>query len=375
MIIAVNTRLLIGNLHGGIEWFTYEILKRVVKSHPEHSFIFIFDRPFDKRFVFAENVKAIPAPPRAKHPIIWHWWNHRTIPSLLKKSGADIYISPDGMIPTRLSIPSIPVIHDISFIHRPKDIPLLKSLYYRKLFPRYAAAASRIMTVSEFSASDISETLGIDRSKIDVVFNGVSEEFYSDIGPVTDIIPQLSEERSYFLFVGNLSPRKNVPNTIRAFNRYRETSNNDHILVISGERFFLNSEADREYKESPFKDDIIFTGPMNRSQLRRLYSNALALLFIPWFEGFGIPVIEAMRCGTPVITSDTSSLPEVSGDAAILVSPDNIEEISNVMKMVVSDLPLRETLISKGYANASKFSWDSTAELFWNSIEKTIKNR
>jgi glycosyltransferase involved in cell wall biosynthesis len=185
----------------------------------------------------------------------------------------------------------------------------------------------------------------------------------------------LSEERSYFLFVGNLSPRKNVPNTIRAFNRYRETSNNDHILVISGERFFLNSEADREYKESPFKDDIIFTGPMNRSQLRRLYSNALALLFIPWFEGFGIPVIEAMRCGTPVITSDTSSLPEVSGDAAILVSPDNIEEISNVMKMVVSDSPLRETLISKGYANASKFSWDSTAELFWNSIEKTIKNR
>lgn len=372
MVIAVNTRLLINNIHGGIEWFTYEILSRVVKSNPEHHFVFIFDRPYNPEFVFSGNVEPVFTGPRAIHPFLWYRWIEKSVPEILKDYRADLFISPDGMIPGNSSVPSIPVIHDISFVHRPADIPWLKSQFYRRYFPRYAARAARIMTVSDYSASDISLSWGIDRSLIDIVYNGASEEFYPDRGPLTPLIPGIREESSFFLFVGNLSPRKNVPNMIRAYNRYRENSDSDTMLVICGDRFFLNSELDLLYSKSPYRDDIVFTGPMNREQLRRLYSNALALLFVPWFEGFGIPVVEAMRCGTPVIASDSTSLPEISGDAALLVDPGNIEEIASAMQKTETDSELRKRLITRGFDNAEKFTWEKAALSFWESVSKVI---
>lgn len=372
MVIAVNTRLLINNIHGGIEWFTYEVLNRVVSSNPGHRFIFIFDRPWDQKFIFADNVEPVFIGPRAVHPFLWYWWIEKSVPKVLRKTGADIFISPDGMIPSAVDIPCIPVIHDISFMHRPDDIPFLKSLFYRNWFPRYASRAARIMTVSQFSASDISSTFGIDRSLIDVVYNGASEEFYPDPGPLTPIIPGFEEERSFFLFVGNLSPRKNLPNTIRAYERFRNETANDIMLVITGGRFFLNGELDRLYRRSQYRDDIIFTGSLGREELRRLYSNALGLLFVSWIEGFGIPVVEAMRCGTPVITSDSSSLPEIAGDAAILTNPGNITEIADAMKKVATEKETRETMVSRGYDNVARFTWDNTAVTFWNSVGKVI---
>lgn len=373
MIIAVNTRLLVDNLHGGIEWFSYEILSRITRWHPEHSFVFIFDRPFNDTYLFSSNIIPVVARPRASHPFLWYIWNQVSIPGVLKRTGADIYISPDGTIPLGIDIPSISVIHDISFVHRNNDLPFLKSEYYRRFFPRFARQAAGIITVSEFSASDISSTFGIKRSAIDVVYNGASEEFYPDPGPLTTVIPAIQEERPFFLFVGNLSPRKNVPNLIRAYNRYRETSGNNPMLIIAGNRFYLNSELDSVYRRSPYRSDIIFTGSMTQEQLRRLYSNALALVFIPWFEGFGIPVVEAMRCGTPVIASDATSIPEISGDAAILVSPGSPDQIAAKMKEVTVDHDMRERMITKGYINANRFAWEEGAVSFWNSVDKIIK--
>ena len=368
MNIAVNTRLLINDLHGGIEWFTYESLRRITSANPEHKFYFIFDRPYDEKFIFSSNIEPLVLGPRAVHPILWHYWLQYRVKPAMRKIGADIFLSPDGMIPLGTGIPVVPVIHDINFMHRRKDLPFLQSIYFRRRFRKFACKATRIVSVSEYSKQDMVNTWGLDPGLIDVVYNGVSDEYYPD-----NTVNGQSYPTPYFLFVGNLSPRKNVPNLLKAFDKFKDNCDTDHKIIIAGERFFLNGETDRLIRTSKYKDDIILVGKKNRAELRKLYSMAEALVFVPWFEGFGIPVVEAMKCGTPVITSNTSSLPEVGGDAAIYVDPAMPDDIASAMEKLVRMNRLRNDMVEKGKIQAANFSWDNTATDLWKSLMKSIK--
>ena len=368
MVIAVNTRLLIGDIHGGIEWFTYESLIRITRRHPEHTFLFLFDREYDPGFIFAENVKPYVLGPRAVHPLLWYYWMEYRVAPFLKRTNADLFVSPDGMIPLRTKVPCLPVIHDINFWHRKSDLPFLKSLYFRRYFPRFADRAKRIATVSLYSRLDISNSWKIEPSRIDVVYNGISEIYLSN----GEDKRQPAEE-PYFLFVGNLSPRKNVETLVKAYNRYRDSGISNHRLVIAGDRFFLNSRLDREISRSAYKNDIITTGKKSPAELNILYRNAEALVFVPWFEGFGIPVAEAMACGTPVITSSTTSMPEVAGGAALLVDPADEKMIAGAMERVVSDCELRAKLVALGKKQSAMFRWDNTASALWESMMNSTK--
>jgi glycosyltransferase involved in cell wall biosynthesis len=174
----------------------------------------------------------------------------------------------------------------------------------------------------------------------------------------------------FFLFVGNFSPRKNIPGLIDAYNLFRKKSGLGHKLVLTGGRLYLNRESDRLLNSSPYRNDIIVTGSIKHEELGKLYSAATALVFIPWFEGFGIPAAEAMRCGTPAILSNTTSLPEVGGDAALFVNPGNSAEISDAMIRIAGDEKLRSELSVAGLIQSEKFTWDNTAASVIKSIEK-----
>lgn len=386
MRIAVNTRLMINDIHGGIEWFSYECLKRICTAHPEHEFIFLFDRPYDEKFIFSSNIEPHIVKPTTIHPLFWYIWLEYKVPTVLRKTGADLFLSPDGMMPLRTDIPCIPVIHDINFYHRRHDLPRLKSLYYRKYFKLYAQKARRVVTVSEYSKQDMVRSWNIDPGKIDVVYNGAADEFSSSEGTKDTKGKKNSEDiietsgtkatrdtKPYFLFVGNLSPRKNAANLVLAYERYRKELKGKAELIIAGDRLFMNRETDRIYMNSDYKNDIHFVGRKSRDELRSLYSEAIALVFVPWFEGFGIPLVEAMKCGTAVIASDTTSMPEIAGDAARLVNPSDTKAIAREMLTVEKDENLRKEMIRKGFLNSKKYTWDKTADLLWQSIEKSIK--
>lgn len=370
MVIVVNTRLLQKGKLEGIGWFTRESLSRITRNHPEHQFIFLFDRSYDEDFVFSKNVKPLVISPPTRHPLLWFLWFEFRIPWILKKYKADLFLSPDGYLSLNTRVKQLAVIHDINFAHRPKDLPWLTAKYYNYFFPRFAKRAKRIATVSYYSKEDISRTYQIDPDNIDVVYNGVNK-LYNPTSEEEKVVIRLKYTggNEYFLFIGSLHPRKNINGLLRAYDAFRISMDSTVKLVITGGEMFKTGDITQTYEGMRFKDDVVFTGRLPIEDLHQVLGAAMALTFVPFFEGFGIPVIEGMSAGIPVICSNTTSLPEVGGNAVLYADPFAISQIKDAMVRIASEPELRQELIEKGKKQQRKFSWDKTADQLWGSIQ------
>ncbi|MFM9026805.1 MAG: glycosyltransferase family 4 protein [Bacteroidota bacterium] len=373
MLIAVNTRMLLPGRLEGIGYFCKETVSRLVLQHPEHRFLFIFDRDFDQEFIFSENVTGIRAGLPARHPILWHLWYEHALPAVFKKWKPDLFVSPDGYVSLRSSVPTLDVIHDINFEHYPKDLPFLIRNYYRHYFPKFAARSERIVTVSEFSKTDISTKYVIHPDKIDVVYNGVNEGFQ----PISDekatrIRQRWTQGRPYFLFIGSIHQRKNIVNHIKAFDRFKEKATSDLQLVFAGANRWWTDDMQRTLEASPNKTQIHFTGRVSEHDLHDITGAAFAVTYVSTFEGFGIPILEGMRSGVPVLTAEVTSMPEISADAALTVNPFDAEAIAVGMLKLFSDERLRISLTEKGLKRSRSFTWEKTAAGLWDCIERTI---
>ncbi len=371
MRIAINTRFLQKQKMEGFGWYTYETIKRIVLSHPEHQFIFLFDRPFSDDFIFAPNVEAHQIGIPARHPVLFRLWFNYSITKALKKYKADIFVSPDGYLSLKTRVPSIAVIHDLNFEHHPEDLPKHIVQYYTKYFPKFAKKADRIVTVSEYSKQDLVNTYHTSKEKIDVGYNGANESIVPlTAEEVNNQRQKLTNGLPYFVFVGALTPRKNLVRLFQAFDKYHDNAKNKYPLVIVGEKYLWTKEIRDTFEGLKNKNQVIFTGHLNREELHLTLGAALTLTYVSYFEGFGIPLVEAMRAGVPVITSNKTSLPEVAGDAALICDPFSIEDIARQMNLISNDNSLREKLIEKGLKRAKEFSWDKTAEVLWEAILK-----
>ncbi len=376
MKIAVNTRLLIKEKLGGMGWFTYQTLIRITRDHPEHHFYFIFDRKWNEEYVFSDNVTPIKLGPQARHPVLWYIWFMFSIPRFLKKYKPDLFLSPDGFIPLKTSIPSLAVIHDINFYHLPQDYPFFVRHFYLKYFPLFAARSKRIATVSEFSKSDIVRSYNIRPDKIDVVYNGSDPVFVSlPTDKQKQIKEKYSEGEDFFVFIGSLVSRKNLSRMIEAFDIFKAKTRLPHKLVIIGDPIFRHCNALEAHAKMIFREDVIFVGRIPREEIRKVLASSRALLFVSCFEGFGIPILEAFRCEVPVITGDKTSLPEIGGDAAFYADPYSVDDIAKAMTEIDKNESLREKLINKGKLRKELFTWEKTALKLWDCIEKTVPDK
>jgi glycosyltransferase involved in cell wall biosynthesis len=360
--IAVNARFLLPNRIEGIGRFSDEVLKRLVLNMPEVDFHFFFDRPWDKRFIYAKNVIPHVLYPQARHPFLYMAFFELAVPWMLRKVKADIFFSPDGYLSLASKVPQVAVFHDIAFEHFPQDIRGIHAWHYHQWFPKYAQKASRILTVSEFTKQDIVKTYSISPEKIQVVGNGCSETFF----PISEserslVRNQYTQDKPYFLYAGAIQPRKNLDNLLKAFELFRTEQDSDIKLLLTGRKAWNFEEVIRTYQSMKYKDEVIFTGYVSDSELNRLYNGALALVYVSRFEGFGLPILEAMNAGTAVITSNTSSMPEVAGPAGILVNPEQPKSIVSAMKTLATNPQKRMELIEKGFAQKAHFSWEATA--------------
>ncbi len=374
MNIVVNTQLLLYGKLDGIGWFTFETLKRITALHPEHNFYFIFDRKPSEKIKFPENTHFVILHPQSRHPWLWFLRFEIFMPFLLKKLKADLFLSPDGWMTNLTSVPCVQVLHDLNFAHNPADLPFWARNYYNKLFPKYAKKAVRIATVSEFSKQDIVKTYNISPDKIDVTPNGCS----LDYTPTSLQEQEITREKHtggkpYFMFVGALIPRKNIARMFTAFDLFKIQDKQNSKLVVIGNRKWWTKNINQAYQNMRYKKDVIFISNLQIHDLRQLYSASKALVFVPYFEGFGIPILEAFNCDTAVITSNVTSMPEVAGDAALQVDPFNVHEIAHAMEQLSNDMQLRNQLIEKGRQRRKLFSWDITAEKLWECIMKAAR--
>ena len=371
----VNTRLLLRNRLEGIGRFSFQTLKRITTANKDVHFVFLFDRMFSEEFIFSDNITPLIISPQARHPFLYYIWFEYSVKSTLNRMKPDLFLSPDGFLSLGAKCKQLPVIHDINFLHHPKDSKPLTAKYYNRFFPKFAAKATRIATVSEFSKKDISQNYKIDPAKIDVVYNGINEEFEPiDDNQKTEIRKKFSGGKNYFLFVGSLHPRKNIPRLINAFELFKKESGSDYKLLLAGPHFWGLSDIYKSMEGLACKNDIIFTGRLNDKDLADVMASAFALTFVPYYEGFGIPLVEAMACNIPTIASNCTSMPEIVGDAALLVNPFEISEIKNAMLKLYNNAAMREQLVKKGTERKNNFSWDKSAELLWKSVEMTMKS-
>lgn len=373
MQIVVNTRLLLKNRLEGIGWFSYQTLKRITTNNPEVHFVFLFDRPYDESFVFSDNITPLTVSPQARHPFLYYLWMQYSVKQLVTRLEPDLFVSPDGMLSLGARYRQLPVIHDINFLHHPGDLKWLTSKYYNHFFPRFAREATRIATVSEYSRQDIASNYGVPPENIDVVYNGVNPFF----SPVDEATRHTTRQRvtggpEYFVYVGSLHPRKNISTLVKAFAAFKSESGSDIKLVLAGPDFWGMGDIRRTVEATQLRDEVVFTGRLSNDDLALVVGSAKALTFIPYYEGFGIPVIEAMAAGVPVITSKVTSLPEVAGSAALLVNPMDVTEVKNAMLQLHNDAALRSNLIEKGFVRQQRFSWDFSAELFWKSMQRAM---
>jgi glycosyltransferase involved in cell wall biosynthesis len=370
MRIGVNARFLIPGRIDGFGRYSEEIIRRLVEAHPMDEFILFFDRPFDERFVFGKNVTPVVLGPPARHPLLFIVWFEWSIRRALKKYRVDVFFSPDGYLSLTSTVPQVGVIHDINFEHYPKDLPFAARHYLRTFFPRFAQKAAHVITVSNYSRQDIIDTYGISTQKVSAFWNSAADEFKPISEERKNIVRQeYTNGKSYFLFVGTIHPRKNIARLLEAFCAFKAKTASDDQLVIVGVPLWGNFGFTKPPKE--IESQIHFTGRLTQQELAQVMAAAKLFVYVPYFEGFGIPLVEAMKCGTPILSGDKTALPEVGGDAVVYCDPLDTSSIVEKMISLHNDQRMLDELGAKGLERSTHFNWDKTAEGIYQILEVT----
>ena len=371
--IAVNTRFLIADKLEGIGLFTLETLKEMVTQHPEVDFVFLFDRPIDTQFIFAQNITGISLSPPARHPFLWYIWFEWSVKRWLSKNKPDLFLSMDGFTVLNTQIPTITVIHDLAFEHFKDHVGGLVRKYYSYFVPLFAQKTNHLIAVSNFTKQDIVRLYNVPKEKIDIVYNAPKAVYQPLSIEQKEVLKRnITEGKEFFVYVGSIHPRKNIVNLLLAFDTFKRESKSDTKLVLIGRKAWKFDAVEQTLDSLSCKQDVIFLGYLPSAEIATITAAAMAMCYVSLFEGFGIPIVEAQQAGTAVITSNVTSMPEVAGDAALLVDPNDVNNIANAMARIFNEKSLRELLIQKGFGNCKRFSWHQSAQHLWAVCEKVI---
>ncbi len=369
MKIAINTRFLLAGRLEGIGRYTHEVCRRLVEACPEHEFFFLFDRPYSETFCYANNVNPIVVPPPARHPVLWYAWFEWALPLALRYYKPDVLFSPDGYLSLSAKTPTVLTIHDLAFEHFQEHVPGLVNRYYRHFTPRYCRRAQHILTVSGYTAEDVAARYGISAEKVSVCGNaGRSSLQPLEESEKAEARSRYAEGAPYWLYVGAIHPRKNIHRLIEAFDAFKRQTGHPARLILAGRFAWQPGPVLAAFEAAAHKAHIHFTGFVPDEELPLLMGGAMGLVYPSLFEGFGLPLLEAMQVEVPIITSAVSSMPEVAGPAALLIDPYRVEDISSAMARLAYDEPLQQQLIACGRQQQQHYSWEKTAEIVAASL-------
>ena len=378
MTIGIDIRMLAQGMQTGVEEYVVNLLANMLSLNPNIKFKLFYNgyRKTELNYDWLKlpNVELVQFNiPNKILDTSLYFLNYPKINKLLK--GIDVFFSPHIFLSaTSQKCKSVVTFHDLSFEKYPEFYSNSKNYWHFSMNPKkQARRADKIIAVSESTKNDLVELYKINPEKIKVIYSGVSLEsgIWNLEFRVTKVKEKYNLPEKYILYLGTLEPRKNIIGLIKAFEifktkfksrrRHPGMSPSRFKLIIAGSKGWLYKNIFKTIENSPVKNDIIFTGFIDDEDKSVLYSLADLFIYPSFYEGFGFPPLEAMACGTPVITSNVSSIPETVGDAAITVNPYNLDELYRAMEMVLSDENLKNNLIKKGFVQAKKFSWQKCA--------------
>ena len=374
MRIGIEAQRIFRHNKHGMDYVVLEEIKELQKSDNRNEY-FVFVAPGEDHCLHdSKNVHIIEIGSNF-YPL----WEQFSLPRAVNQLNLDMLHCTSNTAPILCKIPMILTLHDIIFLE-PRD-KSNKSLYqnmgwrYRRfVVPRILKKCKRIITVSEFEFNNIISKLHIPEEKMVMIYNGYNEWFK----PVEDtelIYQQYIEEPGYFFFLGNTDPKKNTERTLIAYSHYLEKSDVKRKLLMADlDHSFMNDIIERNHIEN-IKDYMVIPGYIKNADLPFIYNNAFAFLYTSLRESFGIPLLEAMACGTPVITSNTSSMPEIGGPEVLMVNPQHAEEITEKMLLLEKDETIYQKQKEIGIRRAQQFSWKYTAEQLLMVYEDVYRQR
>lgn len=369
MRVGIDIRVL-GSVHkSGVQEYTENLLAHMLPENQDIKFKLFYsgDSSLLEKYSWINlgNVEVIKSPVSNKLIFASSWlFNYPKLDDLV--GGVEAFFSPHFLIaPLNSYCRRVMAFHDLSYLRFKEFFTLRRALWHSFQMRSFnkKSLPDKIIAVSESTKHDLVTKYGIDKEKIETIYSGIADDMKR---PPQEELEKFRQDndlpKEFVLFLGKLEPRKNIPSLIKAFNIVKSSKDfSDLHLVVVGAKGWLFKDIFKEAEESPYKSKIIFKDYINDKDKKFYYSLATTFVYASFFEGFGFPPLEAMACGTPVIVSNNSSLPEVVGDAGLLVDPYNAVDISNGIEVVIEDLNLRTALIKKGHERVKTFDWEKCA--------------
>lgn len=357
MIIGIDASKAAEEKRTGVENFVYQLILHLNEIDHTNFYYLYSNKRLPEELLDNTHFSEIYIPfPK--------FWNKLRLPMALLKYKPDVYLQPSYMIPAFAPKKTIGVIHDLAWVKFPDAYSKTDLLSQKITLKNLVEGAAKLVCVSKSAANDLIEYMPSAKAKVEVIYLGAE----SKTEEITGQKDSLELKSKYFVSIGRLEERKNISNIIEAFKQFK-AKGHSHKLVLAGKPGFGYDKIESSIKSSGYSSDIILPGFIPASEFNNLLKNAEALLYPSLYEGFGLTALEAMKAGAPVITSNVSSLPEVVGDAAILVDPVSAQEIAVAMELIVEDQDLRASLVKKGLKQAEKFSWEKTAKEYLKLME------
>ena len=361
MNIGVDASRAARGLRTGTENYSLHVIRELVGLDSPHQFTLYFNQPPESGL--------FPALPNVRQRAIpfLRLWTHIRLASEMLRQPPDVLFVPSHVLPL-VHPPAVATIHDLGYRYFP-EAHTQRARLYLEWGTRHNARASRLIVAdSRATRDDLMRFYGVPEGKIRVAYPGVRPDLtpVRDPGLVKATLDRYGISSPYALYVGTLQPRKNLARLIEAFARVLEPCR----LVLAGKKGWLYSDVLRRAESLGICHRVVFTGYVPDEDLPALLSGASLFAFPSLYEGFGLPVLEAMACGVPVVCSDVSSLPEVAGDAALLVPPTDTEALAAAMNRVLADEELRRTLIQRGLERARLFTWRRCAQEILKTLEE-----
>lgn len=366
MKIGIDCRTILdveGGEKAGVGHYTYFLVENLLKIDQEDQFILFFDpkvgdagkfkRPNSliKFFPFNQYRKFLPVA-----------YSHFLVSAFISRENIDVFHSPASTIPLAFPGKSVVTIHDLAIYRRKEWFPKGQGFATKVSVPKSIEKARKIIAVSKSTGQDLGEIFNLSKSKIVVVYNGVEAGEGVGVEEINKLKKKFNLD-DYVLFVGTIEPRKNLVGLIDAFEMMVRGGRLKSLkLVIAGSRGWGYEEVFAEVKKLRLQGQVVFTDYVSAKEKAALLTGAKMFVFPSFYEGFGLSILEAMRAGTPVITSNLTSMPEVAGEAALLINPRKVEEIKRAMERVMKDPALAKKLVEKGTQQVKKFSWKKCAQ-------------